>query len=336
LRGGGAGSWGVIIDATFSTLPIFNATIHIVNVLTTTLDQTASLMTTHAKHINDWDQVRAGQTLNLTMGSTTNYTLAIFTFFKDLDGDASKAQMSSFLADAAKLGAAVQEETTVTTLANDIASLFPDDPSGYNAILSSRLVPGSVYSNAPESVGLAYKQLFSHGMRTVLGLLVGGGTLDFRDVLWCYPKLTTHVGQVAANAHIDSAIIPAWRSAKTHVSILPDTVLAESNLTSSTRLSPTNSGTIPCPRRMSRRCERILPRQLDLCSRGLLVASPVVVTQTRATCSSQTFASRSLAPTIHVLRRSSLRTTLTIYLSSQSGSAVNCGTRKGCVRYDEQ
>ncbi len=149
LRGGGAGSWGVIIDATLPTLPIFNATLHTVNVLTTTLDQTANLMTTHAKHINDWDQVRAGQYHNLT-GSTTNSTLVILTFFKDLDGDASKAQMSSFLADATKIGAVVQGETTVTTFANDIVG-FPDDPSGYNSILSSRLVPGSVYSNAPDS-----------------------------------------------------------------------------------------------------------------------------------------------------------------------------------------
>ncbi|KAI0268917.1 hypothetical protein BGY98DRAFT_1084115 [Russula aff. rugulosa BPL654] len=70
LRGGGAGSWGVIIDATLTTFPIFNATAHSVNVLTATLDQTASLMTTHAKHISDWDQVRAGQSFTLT-GSTT-------------------------------------------------------------------------------------------------------------------------------------------------------------------------------------------------------------------------------------------------------------------------
>ena len=221
LRGGGAGSWGVIIDATLPTLPIFNATIHIVHVLTTTLDQTASLMTTHAKHISDWDQVRAGQHFNLT-GSTTNSTLVISTLFKDLDGDASKAQMSSFLADATKVGASVQGETTDTTFANDIIG-FPDDLSGYNAILSSRLVPGSVYSSAPGSVGPAYRQLLSQGIRLVIGILVAGGAFHFRDVLWRYSKLMIHVGQVAANADIDSAVNPAWRSAKTHVSILPDT-----------------------------------------------------------------------------------------------------------------
>jgi hypothetical protein len=177
LRGGGAGSWGVIIDATLPTLPIFNATIHTVNVLTATLDQTDSLMTTHAKHISDWDHVRAGQYFTLT-GSTTNSTLNVSTIFKDLDGDASKAQMSSFLVDAAKVGATVQGETTVTTFANDIVG-FPDDLSGYNAILSSRLVPGSVYSNTPESVGPAYKQLLSQGIRLVIGILVAGGAFHF-------------------------------------------------------------------------------------------------------------------------------------------------------------
>jgi hypothetical protein len=178
LRGGGAGSWGVIIDATLSTFPIFNATVHSVNVLTATLDQTASLMTTHAKHVGDWDQVRAGQYFTLT-GSTTNSTLVVSTIFKDLDGDASKAQMSSFLVDAAKVGATIQGETTITSFANDIVGSPDDQVSGFNGILGSRLVPGSVYSNAPESVGAAYKQLLSQGIQSVLGLLVAGGTFRF-------------------------------------------------------------------------------------------------------------------------------------------------------------
>jgi hypothetical protein len=173
MRGGGAGSWGVIVEATFPTQPIFNATVHIVNVLTATVDQTANLMTAHAKHINDWDKVRAGQYFYLS-ASTSNSTLVLSTLFKDLDGDASKAQMSSFLANATALGAVVQGETTLTTFANDIVG-FSDDASGYNTILSSRLVPASVYRNLPSSVGAAYKQLLSQGVQSVLGHLVAGG-----------------------------------------------------------------------------------------------------------------------------------------------------------------
>jgi hypothetical protein len=173
MRGGGSGSWGVIIDATLPTLPIFNATEHTVNILTATLDQTASLMTTHAMHVNDWDKVRAGQYFYLT-GSTSNSTLVVSTLFKDLDGDASKAQMSSFLADAAALGAVVQGESTLTTFANDIVGI-PDDLSGDNEILSSRLIPGSVYTDAPGSVGPAYKQLLSQGIPFIRGILIAGG-----------------------------------------------------------------------------------------------------------------------------------------------------------------
>jgi hypothetical protein len=182
-------------------------------------------MTTHAKHVGDWDQVRAGQYFTLT-GSTTNSTLVVTTIFKGLDGDASKAQMSSFLADAAKVGAAIQGETTVTTFANDIVEVSDDTASGGNAILSSRLVPGSVYSNAPESVGSAYKHLLSQGIPIVPGVLVEGAFL-FGDVLWSYSMLTIEVGQVAANAHIDSAVLPAWRLAKAHVSILPERSLSQ-------------------------------------------------------------------------------------------------------------
>jgi len=196
MRGGGAGSWGVIIDATFPTVPIFNVTLHTVNVLTATLDQTERLMTTHAMHINDWDGVRAGQYFYLT-GSKSNSTLAVSTLFKDLDGNASKAQMSSFLVDAAAVGAVVQGESTLTTFANDIVG-FQDDASGYNVILSSRLVPETVYTQAPKSVGSAYKQLLSQGVPSILGHLVAGG-------------------QVAANAGIYSAVNPAWRTAKAHV-----------------------------------------------------------------------------------------------------------------------
>jgi hypothetical protein len=176
LRGGGGGSWGVIIDATFRTFPIFNATLHNVNVLAATLEQTGNLMTTHAMHIKDWDAVRAGQ--YFTLGGSSNSTLSLSTYFKDLDGDASKAQMSSFLDDARALGAVVQEESTITALANDLVE-SPDDQSGFNVILSSRLVPNSVYLNAPSNVGIAYKRLLSQGVPAVLGLLVAGGAFVY-------------------------------------------------------------------------------------------------------------------------------------------------------------
>jgi hypothetical protein len=176
LRGGGAGSWGVIIDATLRTFPIFNATLHTVNILTATLDQTANLMTTHAMHVKDWDAVRAGQYFYLS-GSPSNSTLVVSTLFKDLDGNSSKAQMSSFLNDSRALGAVVQGESTITALANNIVE-SADDRSGFNLILSSRLIPHSVYLNAPSNIGAAYKQLLSQGIPSILGHLLAGGVFS--------------------------------------------------------------------------------------------------------------------------------------------------------------
>jgi Berberine and berberine like len=217
MRGGGAGSWGVIIDATFRTFPIFNATAHKVIILTATLDQTVNLMTTHAIHVKDWDAVRGGQYFIL-IGSTSNSTLSLSTFFKDLDGDASRAQMSSFLNDARALGAVVLGESTVTAPANDLVTV-EDDPSGVNIIVSSRLIPNSVYLDAPSDVGNALKQLLLLGVREILGTIAAG---VFRSPFSArIATLIVHVGQVAANANISSAIIPAWRETKVHVSPTP-------------------------------------------------------------------------------------------------------------------
>ena len=164
----------MIIDATIRTFPIFNATLHTVNVLTATVEQTGDLMTLHASHIKDWDNVRAGQYFYLT-ASATNSTLTLSTLFKSLDGNASRSQMSAFLSDVTALGAVVQGESTITAAPNDIVG-FPDDPSGYNVVLSSRLVPNSVYLRSPSSVGAAYKRLLSQGIQSILGHLVAGGT----------------------------------------------------------------------------------------------------------------------------------------------------------------
>jgi hypothetical protein len=173
LRGGGAGSWGVIIDATIRTFPIFSVTLHTVNVLAATVEQTGDLMTLHASHIKDWDNIRAGQYFYLT-GSTTNSTLVVSTIFKGLDGNTSRAQMSAFLSNATALGAVVQGESTLTGVPNDIVG-FPDDQSGYNTVLSSRLIPNTVYLSTPSSVGDAYKLLLLRGIQSILGHLVAGG-----------------------------------------------------------------------------------------------------------------------------------------------------------------
>jgi hypothetical protein len=192
MRGGGAGSWGVVIDATFRTFPIFDATVHNVAILTATLDQTATLMSRHATHVKDWDAVRAGQFFTL-LGSTSNSSLSLLTIFKDLDSNASKAQMSSFLNEARALGAVVLEESTFTAPVSDIIGRT-DDQSGFNSVFSSRLVPNSVYLNAPSNVGAAYKRLLSQGIPAISGLLAAGGVF--------------HVPRFPHGSHVDQSRRP--------------------------------------------------------------------------------------------------------------------------------
>jgi hypothetical protein len=225
MRGGGAGSWGVVIDAAFRTFPIFNATVHNVTILTATLNQSTALMTSHTMHINDWDGVRAGQSFTL-LGSTSNNTLSLLTVFKDLDSAASKAQMSSFLNDARALGAVVLEESTITALANDLVEL-PHDLSGFNNILNSRLVPNSVYLNTPSNVRTAYKRLLLQGVPGVSGALVAGGAFSVPHFSPVFHVDRPRVGQLAANVMISSAIHPAWRTAKTLVSTSFEAVRAQ-------------------------------------------------------------------------------------------------------------
>jgi hypothetical protein len=85
--------------------------------------------------------------------------------------------MSSFLNDARALGIIVLEGSTITAFANDIVGV-PDDPSGFNSILSSRLIPNSVYVNATGNVGTAFKRHLLQGIPAVFGLLVAGGVFS--------------------------------------------------------------------------------------------------------------------------------------------------------------
>jgi hypothetical protein len=182
-------------------------------------------MTLHASHIKDWDDVRAGQYFFLG-GSATNSTLSLLTIFKCLDGNASQAQMFPFLSNATALGAILQDESTITGNPIDIfVSEYSDDLSGFNTILSSRLIPNSVYLSNPSSVGTAYKQLLLQGIPAINGHLVAGG-------------------QVSANEDIDSAVLPAWRTAKTHIAAVqiwddslsaPDVLAFRRNFTATVR-----------------------------------------------------------------------------------------------------
>lgn len=95
--------------------------------------------------------------------------------------------MSSFLADAAAQG-----ETTVTTFANDLVESSDGMSSGLNTICSSRLIPASIYSKPPESVGTAFKQLVTQGIQT--RCRCWGYVFVSEIFLWSHSKFIIHIG----------------------------------------------------------------------------------------------------------------------------------------------
>ncbi|PBK71142.1 FAD-binding domain-containing protein [Armillaria solidipes] len=199
LRGGGAGSWGVVVSATFRTFPTFNATISLVSMIANDTVATGSIIATHAKHIFDWDDLYMGQYFYVYENTTADaYMLTFASYFPRISSDEASAALKPFLDDAEVFGQIVGQQFNEVNI-NDGVTVV-DDVVGSNAVLGSRLIPASAYRDHPETFGHVYTQLFDAGAAVVVGLLVAGGRNQ--------------------NAYIDSAIHPAWRTAKTHIVLI--------------------------------------------------------------------------------------------------------------------
>ncbi|PBK81775.1 FAD-binding domain-containing protein [Armillaria gallica] len=196
LRGGGAGSWGVVVSVTFRTYPTFNATVSVVSMIANDTVAIGSIIATHAKHIFDWDDLHVGQYFYATKNTTTDaYMLAMTSYFPSISSDNAAAALKPFLDDAEEFGQIVGQTFNETNI-NDLQTLV-DDSVGTNTVLGSRLIPASTYRDHPDTFGPVYTQLFDAGAVAILGHIVAGGRNQ--------------------NANIDSAVHPAWRTAKTHI-----------------------------------------------------------------------------------------------------------------------
>ncbi|KAJ7354414.1 FAD-binding domain-containing protein [Mycena albidolilacea] len=204
LRGGGAGSWGVIISATIRTFPTFNATSAITILQVPNNTVVGSLATLHAQHVFDWDSVQAGHFFwfeKTQIGSTdpnVPTSFMLFTYMPNTTAEQSQILLAPFInASLALPGVVFVSQTFKDGEINDVM-FGPDDGVGGNVVLGSRLVPEALYRDSPEKVGPVYKELFDNGTTALLGQMVSGGT-------------------VSKNGHISSAVHPAWREAKTHL-----------------------------------------------------------------------------------------------------------------------
>ncbi|KAJ7878753.1 FAD-binding domain-containing protein [Mycena olivaceomarginata] len=201
LRGGGAGSWGVIVSVTFQAYPTFNATSSLIVLLAQNDTVASSLAALHAEHIFDWDSVHAGQYFWAVKNASVS-AFAVNTYMPNTTAAQSMALLAPFVnASLALPGVSLLVQQFTYGDIND-ALYQPDDGVGSNTVLGSRLIPAATYRDSPATVGEVYKKLFDSGATQYVSYLS-----------------PLHPGKVAENAKISSAVHPAWRTAKTHLII---------------------------------------------------------------------------------------------------------------------
>ncbi|KAJ6557664.1 hypothetical protein B0H19DRAFT_1148313 [Mycena capillaripes] len=213
LRGGGGGSWGVIVNATVRTFPTFNGTFSVSQLGATTNAAAAALAAVHAQHIFDLDAVRGGQYFwFVKSGNITVLELETFTANTTLDE--GTALLTPFLNEALAVpGVFAVSQKIVNMNVND-ALRMNDDDVGQFLVLGSRLIPTDAYHdpNASATVEKVYMELLDGGATKILGHLVAGGATRLD-----YVRQRRLTGQVSDNADIVSAVNPAWRTAKAHI-----------------------------------------------------------------------------------------------------------------------
>ena len=175
MRGGGAGSWGVIVSATFQTFPTFDAAISFITISTNTTEQMAEVAKVHAEHIFDLDDLRGGQYFYLsTLGifppslvsgplNTGVPTMVLNSYFPGCSLTQAAAALQPFIDDVEKNVGGVVNVTQRSVLKNiNEALISSSDFVGVNLVLGSRLVPASAYGNA-SLVGEVYSKLLDVG-----------------------------------------------------------------------------------------------------------------------------------------------------------------------------
>jgi FAD/FMN-containing dehydrogenase len=162
LRGGGAGSWGVIVNATFKTYPAFNATQSTVLLTANGSAAIGAVTEAHARHVFDLDVMKAGQFYGVTLAENTTYDIGITTVFPNATSEQAVVALAPILDDLIKAGGVLVVNTTTTANINELLAQS-DDQAGLYGVTGSRLIPESSYRQSPEAIGEVYKRLADAG-----------------------------------------------------------------------------------------------------------------------------------------------------------------------------
>ncbi|KAJ7691173.1 hypothetical protein B0H17DRAFT_1201274 [Mycena rosella] len=194
LRGGGSGSWGIIISATFSTFPAVNATFASIALAASNNTAANYLATVHAQHIFDLDPVSSSHSLLILSKDAAfgGATVALAGYLPDTTTARSMALLGPFLRAALAVpGTSLLSQSYAYVDMNAHLFQLADDTAGGNDV--SQFAGKRV--TFPANCG--YEQLLDSGTTNIIQV-VGGG-------------------KVAEDANISSAVHPAWRTAKIHL-----------------------------------------------------------------------------------------------------------------------
>lgn len=164
LRGGGAGSWGVVVNATFRTFPQFNASHQRTTIVVDNTDDARTLTELHAQHIFDWDDVQAAQYFYwraTQQNGVPKYTFTIDTVFPNVSMDKSLSLLRPLLGNFIEKGYNFTTSSAQADI-NDILTVSTDQVGG-SAVMVSRFWPDDVYRNNVSAIGKAYQTLLNGG-----------------------------------------------------------------------------------------------------------------------------------------------------------------------------
>ncbi|KAJ7232746.1 FAD-binding domain-containing protein [Mycena rebaudengoi] len=208
LRGGGSGSWGVVVSVTFRTYPTFNAATRGVFLSSPHDVATSALAGIHAEHIFDWDAIRGSHSFivfkdKVSGGSTI--------FLSALLPNTTKEQAGPLMAPWLKASLTVPGTSVLfdQQADGDVNGLLilADDNAAINAAIGSRLLPIEMYRRKSPSPSALVAQVYTDLLKTGAGVIIENVVAG---------------GRVSENAVISNAVHPAWRKAKTHLTILND------------------------------------------------------------------------------------------------------------------
>ncbi|CAF1113813.1 unnamed protein product [Adineta steineri] len=192
LSGGGGGTFAIVLSAVIRTYPSPSIVVATYSVNATNVTRYATLMESFVGSIPQLAD--AGATSYFNIG---DLTISVLVHIPNGDSNVLDGIINQFVANNSDLNFTVTKSFVLPSFYAYFAALLaPNNPSGYNLLVSSRFIPESIIRNNSQIVAAAFVQ--AQGQSTIgsnlRGSLVAGG-------------------QVSNTTNRNNSVNPGWRTA---------------------------------------------------------------------------------------------------------------------------